>query len=130
VNNPFAESFLLSALGEGFGWRLRSRSRHGRLRLLNSLRAWRFGSRRRKNTRRRNTFTESIITSVSVLFLLTANFPKKFTFSSPNFFVDPHTLIQYTCSKLAPFCFCLLYLTISLLSLYLFLIRPIWTASA
>jgi hypothetical protein len=31
----------------------------------------------KKNTRRRNTFTESIIPSVSVLFLLTANFPKK-----------------------------------------------------
>jgi hypothetical protein len=55
---------------------------------------------------------------------------KNFTFSSPNFFLDPHTLKQYTCSKLAPFCLCYLYLTISLLSLYLFLIRPVWTASA
>jgi hypothetical protein len=106
VNSTFAESFLPSALGERFGWRLRSRSRHGRLRPLNSPRAWRFGSRRRKNTRRRNTFTESIIPSVSVLFLPTANFQKKFTFSSPNFFLDPHTLEQYTCSKLAPFCLC------------------------
>jgi hypothetical protein len=33
-------------------------------------------------------------------------FSKKITFSSPNFFLDPHTLIQYTCSKLAPFCLC------------------------
>jgi hypothetical protein len=56
VNSTFAESFLLSALGEGFGWRLRSHSRDDRLRPLNSPRAWRLGSRRSKYTRRRCHF--------------------------------------------------------------------------
>jgi hypothetical protein len=46
---------------------------------------------------------------------------KNFTFSSPNFFLPPHTLIQRTCSKLASFCLCLLYLTIPLLYTYFFL---------
>jgi hypothetical protein len=39
VNSTVAESFLLSALGEGFGWRLPSSSRDGRPRPLNSPRA-------------------------------------------------------------------------------------------
>jgi hypothetical protein len=59
---------------------------------------------------------------VSAWALLTVKFSKKnFTFSSPNFFLAPHTLTQCTCSKLAPFCLCLLYLTISLLYTYFFL---------
>jgi hypothetical protein len=77
VKSPFAESFLLSALGEGFScWRHR-RNRNGRLRSLNSPRARRTWLSAKKNTRRRGTFTESIKSSVSVLCLLTANFPKK-----------------------------------------------------
>jgi hypothetical protein len=44
------------------------------------------------------------------------NFQKNFTFSTSNFFLAQHTLIQCTCSNLVPFCLCLLYLTILLRS--------------
>jgi hypothetical protein len=57
---------------------------------------------------------------VSAWALLTVKFSKNFTFSCPNFFLAPHTIIQCTCSKLASFCLCLLYLTISLLCTYFF----------
>jgi hypothetical protein len=78
VHRTFVESFLLSALGEGFGWRLRSHSRDGCLRPLNSPRAWRFGSRRRKYTRRRCLFHREHYTFGECFVSAHGEFSKKF----------------------------------------------------
>jgi hypothetical protein len=131
VKSPFAESILLSAPSERFSWRCHHRKRNGRLRPLNSPRAKCTWLSAKKYTRRRGHFhREHYIFGECFDSAHDDFFKKNFTFSSSNFFLDPHTLIQCACSKLAPFCLYLLYLTISLHSLYLFLIRPIWTASA
>jgi hypothetical protein len=111
-------------------WRRHPRDRNGRLRPLNSPRAWRMCLSAKKYTRRMNHYHRELYIFIECIYSAHDEFSQKnFTFSSSNFFLDPHTLVQCTCSKLAPFCLCLLHLTISLLSLYLFLIRLIWTAS-
>jgi hypothetical protein len=56
VKRPFAESFLLSALGEGFSCRRHRRNRNVRLRPLNSPRARRTWPSAKKYTPRRRHF--------------------------------------------------------------------------
>jgi hypothetical protein len=126
VKRPFVESFLLSALGEGFSCRRHQHNRNGRLRPLDSPRTRHMWLSVKKYTWRGGHFHREHCIFGECFVSAHGKFSKKnFTFSSPNFFLDPHTLIRSTCSKLAPFCLCLLYLPISLLSLYLILIRLI-----
>jgi hypothetical protein len=135
---PFAESILLSALGEGFSWRRHRRRRNGRLRLLNSPRARRTWLSAKKYTRLRVHFPREHYIFGEYFDTAHGKFSKK----TSHFRVQSFSLIHvhsYNKSQifclcliisLAPFCLWLLYLTSLLLSLYLILIRPIWTASA
>jgi hypothetical protein len=128
---PLRREHSALVLGEGLRWRRHPNNRNIRLRPSNSPRVrhpWLSAKkypRRKEHLRREHCLFGECISSAHGEF-----FKKNLTFSSSNFFLAPHTLIQCTCSKLTPFCLCLLYLTISLLYMYFFLIRPIWTASA
>jgi hypothetical protein len=75
--SPFAESILLSALGEGLSWWRHPHNRNGHFCSLNSPRARCTWLSAKKYACAGNTFAESITSSVSILTLLTANFPKK-----------------------------------------------------